>query len=252
MDMSSTLIYEYPTNDCVRVCLRLEPLLQYAQKYDTTCSTQHRQQLLTYTDILNILDRPDLKTKFITLITQKQQDLIALKHNQYVDQTTLDCYLTKLKTLNEQLNQHEGICSLKLHPLLTLIRQQHSHPGGLSDFTTPQLRFWLHQSTQQRIAELKNLHHQLQFTSTLVTTLLPFIRQARPFQTAVATQGFFQTILNANQNIHLIRIRTHLEAYPEISVGKHRLSIHFLTPGTHTAPPQTLDKNVKFEWAATH
>lgn len=252
MDTPSTVTYEYPTNDCVRVCLRLEPLLQYIQKHDTTCPMQHRQQLLAYTDMLNILDRPDLKAKFITLVTQKQQDLLSLKHNQHVDQTTLDCYLMKLKTLNEQLSQYEGICSLKLHPLLTQIRQQHSHPGGLSDFTTPQLQFWLHQPTQQRITELKDLQHQLKLTSTLITTLLPFIRQARPFQKAVATQGFFQTILDANQKIHLIRIRTHLEAYPEISVGKHRLSIHFLTPGKYTTASQTLDKDLKFEWVATH
>ena len=250
MHAVDTLIYEYPTNDCIRACLKLEPLLQQVQHFNTDCSKQHRQILLMHTDILNILDRPDLKAKLIQLIQQKHLDLTQLMSHQAVHQTRLMEYLKQLEQLTEQLSQKDSLCCLQDHPLIRAIRAHHSHPGGLSNFALPQLHQWLHQPTQDRQIDLEQMRQETALIHTVLNTVLTLIRNTRPFSQAEAQQGFFQTILDPSIPIHLIRIQTTLNTYPAISVGKHRLSIHFLSP--ETTPARPIESNLSFQWTYTY
>ena len=230
MNNLQSFIFEYPLNDCIRACLKLEPILKRIDCHaKQQHASQHRAHIMLLIDLINILDRPDLKTKFMTLVTQQQTALLALEHNQNVDQSLLNYWLNKLQTLSQTLQQSplfpEGF---KQDHLLCSIRQSHSTPGGVADYNAPQLQCWLQQPTEYRLNQLAKWRQQLLIIEQLIATLLPLIRNTTPFNQAVTQHNFFQTPLNKNIEIHLVRIRLQTpHLFPEISVGKHRLSIHF-------------------------
>ena len=62
----SYIYYEQPLNELVRTCLRLEYLSSLLDYYlETSKAGSAHAALATLLDILQILDRPDIKTKFI-------------------------------------------------------------------------------------------------------------------------------------------------------------------------------------------
>ncbi len=57
-------IFEYPVNECVRTCLKLESTIKQLEILNNqTHPNQHKNQILLLINIINILDRPDIKTK---------------------------------------------------------------------------------------------------------------------------------------------------------------------------------------------
>jgi cell division protein ZapD len=65
-----------------------------------------------------------------------------------------------------------------------------------------------------------------------------------------APQGFYQQAMDANISFQLIRIWVALDerVYPEISVGKHRLSVRFYQLDTFGRPAQTTH-DISFQMA---
>ena len=68
------------------------------------------------------------------------------------------------------------------------------------------------------------------FDTTLqaVNLVLETIRQSTCFEEAVATKGFFQRTLRGMRSLQLIRVRTEGDIFPEISGGKHLMTVRFL------------------------
>ena len=62
--------------------------------------------------------------------------------------------------------------------------------------------------------------------------------------------GFHQELLDPQSNIRMIRIiiPQHIHAYPEISVGRHFLSVRFFSPDIEKRPAQFTD-NLQFQLA---
>ncbi len=64
----------------------------------------------------------------------------------------------------------------------------------------------------------------------IVNAILQIIRESTSPQNIVASQGFYQQMLNATSPCQLIQLTLPIEKniYPEICAGKHRLVIRFL------------------------
>ena len=79
--MVGSIIYEQPANELLRTCLRLEHLFtQLDYHYQNCVSLYHlRSAIRLLLEIINILDRPDLKSKLsqefhrVNSIVQKQK-----------------------------------------------------------------------------------------------------------------------------------------------------------------------------------
>lgn len=110
VEETKTYIYEYPVNECIRLCLKIEPLLKQLEILSNqTHPLQHKNQILLLINIINILDRQDIKTKFIKLITQQQTALLSLQNNNKVDQSTLQYWVQKLRTLSNNIQNTNNI-----------------------------------------------------------------------------------------------------------------------------------------------
>src|SRR5690348_4456703 len=107
--MLNEITYEQPVNEHIRVCLRLELLFQQA-KYRLQAGSiwDSRSAILTLIDILNLLDRPDLKTKLTKELCRYLSVLSRLERTTEVDHQKLSILLVELESVIDSLQSMQG------------------------------------------------------------------------------------------------------------------------------------------------
>ena len=85
---------------------------------------------------------------------------------------------------------------------------------------------------------------------TAVELVLDLVRKNSKIDEKTAIHGFHQELLDPQSNLRMIRISIppHIPAYPEISVGRHFLSVRFFAPDIEKRPVQYSD-NLSFQLA---
>lgn len=230
---TQTITYEQPLNEQIRICLRLEHSFKQLQEYSTNPSqTGSHMAMLTLVKLLNFINRPDLKSKLSQTLSQQASMLAQLENMPNVDKEKLQDTLHELDTLNDQLHQTSGKIGdeLRSNSFLNQIRLHLSHPGGPCEFSTPAYALWLKQSSEKRADDLQRWTNDLKQLNRIEKTVLQLTRESASRQEATASNGFYQQSLDANLPCQMIRLHLPMElgAYPEISVGKHRMAIRFL------------------------
>lgn len=230
--MKDIITFEQPLNEHIRVCLRLEHLFQQAihnlrgaSLWDT------RMVILAIIDILNILDRPDIKGKLTKELSRHLANLSRLEHTPHVDREKLTSVLLELEDLIDLLHATSGKIGQELrdNDFLTSIRQYLMVPGGACGFDTPAYELWLHQPATDRIATLAHWVRILEPYLAAVTLLLKLTRQSSSSNAKVAQNGFFQATLDPQAPCQLVRVSvaSDLNVYPEISVSRHGICVRF-------------------------
>ena len=248
-----TIIYEQPLNEQIRFCLRLEYLFARGNHHLSSKSPWDLHQTLnTILEILHITDRPNLKNKLGQVLTQYTSSLIQLKKLPAVDKQKLHTTLKKINTLIDNLrtNTQKIGQELRENEFLVAIQQRLYTPAGTCNFNLPAYYLWLQQDTttlKNQLSIWLNSFRQLQEITSL---MLKLIRESSPFKKVRANGGFYQNNLEANIHHQMIRIRLVLEKllFPETSIGRHRLAIHFFTIDLNGRTAQT-PNDVTFELA---
>lgn len=229
------ILYEQPVNELIRVCLRLEHLLQQGHanlRGETTWDS--RVSMMTINDILNILDRPDLRTKLTKEFVRYLSALSRMENVEHIDQKKLSATIVEVENVLDSLHATNGRFAQELrdNDFLNSIRQHLSNPGGASGFDVPAYHYWLQQPINDRNALLNEWFGYFDQISSAVGLILHLIRQSSNPQLQIAHQGFYQANLDPTQSIQLIRIAipTSTLVFPEISVGRHGVSLRFYTP----------------------
>lgn len=230
--MQDLITFEQPLNEHIRICLRLEHLFKQAEvglNAETVSAT--RSALWAILETLNVIDRPDLKAKLTSALSQQAQTLATLENRPGVDEKKLQAVLSGLDRLIDSLHNSHGKLgkSLRENPFLNTIRQHLHNPGGACDYATPSYFLWLKQTSDARSMDLKKWFAEFANLREIVDTLLDLTRHSASPKKQIAKQSFFQTSLDSNQNFELIRVNLPADTqyYPEISVGRHRLAIRF-------------------------
>lgn len=226
------IIYEQPLNEHVRVCLRLEHL--FAQLHHWLAGPHlldSRSALAALVEILNVLDRPDLKTKLVKELSRYATQLQRYAETPHIDKTKLNIILHDLETTMEHLHSMQGRIAQNLrdNDFLISIRQHITNPSGGCSFDAPAYYYWIHQHSAERIAQLTQWLNSLKVIQAAVSMSLRLIRQSSAPQWRVANSGFFQTSLDSNLPCQLICVAVPDSAavYPETSVGRHGISLRF-------------------------
>jgi cell division protein ZapD len=251
--MEARLItYEQPLNELMRFCLRLEYLFAQAQ-YHLSESTiwDVRAALSTIIDILNIIDRPDIKSKLTNALQLHYSTLTQLEHSPEIDQKKLHEVLLQLSDSQEVLHSIRGKLGqdLRDNEFLTSIRQRIINPAGTCDFAIPAYHLWLQQSVDVQRKELLDWFCTFDQLQEIVNLLLQLTRDSSEPKERIAVKGFYQEALSPNIPYQIIRIKLPLKykIYPNISVGRHLVSVHiFNFNGTSYHAAQCLD-DINFE-----
>lgn len=248
-----TITYEQPLNEHIRVCLRLEHLFQQILlNLENSTEWGSRTTIIALLETLNVIDRPDLKTKLTKALTQHAATLTQLEILPQVDNTKLRHILSELDRLIDQLYTTHGKIgqNLRNNEFLNSIRQHLYNPGGAVNFSNPAFQLWLQKPAVIRVSDLKVWLSEFDQLRDVIELLLRLTRQSSLPLEKYADNGFYQQALDPNTSCEMVRVSIPISAnlYPEISVGRHRLSVRFLEPNCHDiGRSKQCDYNIKFK-----
>ena len=84
--LDNVVIFEQPLNEHLRICLRLEQLILQLHEYLANQSTRGSEiALITLLRLVEVMDRPDLKSKLMQMLTQYATSLGQLERFPEVD-----------------------------------------------------------------------------------------------------------------------------------------------------------------------
>lgn len=252
-DMKDTIIYDHPLNEVIRVCLRLEQIFQQIDhQLNDTSTFGTRNLIYLIINALHLLDRPDLKAKLAKELSVLLINLQRYGNMPNIDADKLNRLMQQLDELSRSLIDSSGKIGQRLRDmeLLNSLRSHFTNPGGVCSFDIPILHCWLQQSAEARKHTILEWLSEFTQIRTAVDLVLELVRNNTKIENKVAIHGFHQELLDAQLNLRMIRIgiASDLNAYPEVSIGKHFFSVRFFTPHIEKRPIQFAD-NLDF-WVA--
>ncbi len=233
------------------MCLRVETLMRRFHYFEALKGDWSAYSaLLTILELTALLERGDFKQELMKELERQHGALKALAQHQGIDHSKLELILSKQKNALEQLHRLDGKLGehLKRNDFLLGIKQRTSIPGGSCDFDLPQLRFWLNQDHEQRVADLQEWAAPYCQLEAVIDLIMKAIRDSASARPVVAENGFYQKPLDTKQSTQLIRIGVDANSmiYPEISAGKHRYSVRFMRVDSGEMAPVQVKEEVEF------
>ncbi|HDP88534.1 MAG TPA: cell division protein ZapD [Thioalkalivibrio sp.] len=252
--MSETITYEQPLNERLRTLLRLEALmarfdycLPLDSHWDTHCA------LVTLMEIFQLSTRGDLKSDLMKELDREIGNLSRLSREPDVDQVQLDGIIDrqrqqikKLRGMTGQLGQH-----LKDNDFVNALRQRSSIPGGTCDFDLPAYHHWLSRPVEVRRRQFEQWIAPFREVQEAIDLVLSLIRNSTTAHAELARMGFYQQNLDLSQPYQMIRVElpANVSWFPEISAGKHRFTIRFLSQPDLDNRARQLQQDIEFRLA---
>jgi cell division protein ZapD len=236
-------VYEQPLNERVRTFLRLEFLFtQYRHHREDPTPWGTRAALRTLLDLFTVVGRGDLKTEVLKDLTEQKNSLVALQQRPGVDPARLDSVLKELdralSTL-QALTTHALMSVLRDNEFLISLLHRSTVPGGASAFDLPGYHHWLSQPRERIRQDLDAWFADLGPFEQAITLFLRLLRHSTEPVPEVAKGGMF--VYTPQGRYYLVRVLVDADAgvFPEISAGRHRFTVRFMTcPDPNTRPVQ--------------
>ncbi len=250
--MTNHYDYEQPLNEKVRAFLRLEKLFQqYGFHLESGSNWNNRVAINSILDLLAFTSRSDIKLELLKELERQHNRLERLSKRPQIDQSQLSTLLTNIQKRISELQSIHGQVGLETKnvELLTAIGQKNSVPGSICDFDLPAFQNWLTKPEKIRQKNLENWFHPFSYLERSVQLILDVLRHSAEDTAEIAQKGFFQKSLDTNQAIQLLRISIPEKSmcYPEISAGKHRFSVRFMTNNNPASRPDQCHEDISFK-----
>ncbi len=231
---SSHIVYfEQPLNDPMRICLRLEQLfINLEENLDKPSQLNSQAAVTALVRVMDVIDRPDLKSKLMQTLTQITASLSKLESSSNIDSERRGTMLNDLDSHITFL-LHTKIAEKGRHnDFLKHLRLQFNNPGGPCSYKSPSYQLWLELTPEERLHHLKIWREEFVALEDLVNIILKITRESAKLQKIECEEGFYHQTLDPNLPCEIVRVGIPSEfvIYPEISAGKHRLSIRLLHP----------------------
>lgn len=244
-------IYEQPLNERIRMCLRIETLMNRFNYFvSLKADWSGYSALLGILEITALLERVDFKQELIKELERHHSILKSLASHEGVNKSRLDITLNRQKEAIASIHNINGKPGehLKRNEFLLSMKQRTAIPGGNCDFDLPALRFWLNQSYEHRAGDLRRWATPYEELESVVLLVLTVIRDSATPKQVTAENGFYQQALDPKQPNQLLRISIPADRvyFPEISAGKHRYSVRFLNPLSTDNIPSQVKEDVPF------
>ena len=250
--MENRLVYEQPLNERIRTLLRIENLFNRLNHYSGSSDLlDMRLTISLLIDLNDLLKWSDIKPELSKELERCQSVLRALEGNPGVDTYKLKHVL---KDINECLatiqdNACQPGATLDADELISSIRKRSSLAGGACNFDLPAYHHWLNKSTRARQQRLRDWLEDMLIIQKSTNLVLNLIRgNANPTK-EIAKGGGFQQSIETGMTYQLIRIiiPRNLNSFPEISGGKHRVTVRFMEQDETVNRPAQIEDDVEFE-----
>lgn len=219
-----TITFQLATHFLSRIALRLEFLFKIInQASNESHEVIHRYALKNIIELINIIEKPELKSRFI-------KELIRIEH-----------VLKKLAPLDKQellseveeqihiLNNVPGRFSQSIHDdmFLKSLRQIYHPNTPECEFNSPSLVLWLDLDAQTRQHSFNQWLNQLKDLESTVIIYLSLLRTMTEFQSITANHGFYQHSFAPKTINHLILLKMNksLRVTPQLQLSHNNLII---------------------------
>lgn len=248
----SARYYEQPLNERIRVFLRLERLFQQFNHHIQHGSEwSHQAAIDSLIELANFTNRSDIKLETLKELERQHARLERLVQRPQIDQQQLGTLLKNIEAHSIELKNNKGQLGQELQniELLATIRQKNSVPGCICSFDLPAMSHWFDQPEELRREHLDAWFTPFKMLDQSLQLILEVLRQSTEDSDEVANNGFFQQAMNTNQAVQLLRITmpAKSECYPEISAGKHRFSVRFMSNKNPANRPEQCQQDIHFK-----
>ncbi|MBK8814484.1 MAG: cell division protein ZapD [Methylococcaceae bacterium] len=249
--MKNHITYEFPLNERIRVFIRLEQLFQQFGQFSTGLSIpDKRAAIAVLLDIMSIFRRNDLKSEILKELDRHAKVLSKYADSQSVDARQLEGILETVSQTSKKLYAMSGKIGLEImeSDLFQSIAQRSSIPGGTCSFDLPEFHYWLEQDEHIRRKDLERWSAPFDEIRVAIDLILNFIRNSSSPSEELAEAGFYQISLDKNLPYQLIRVSLDktMDCFAEISGGKHRCTIRFMTPSPDEQRPTQSPDDIPF------
>jgi cell division protein ZapD len=218
------LIFQLPVHFLPKVSLRLERLFNNVDQACTSDNpTIHNHALKNVIEIIKIIEKPELKSRFI-------KELMRIEHLINKSQANIPNELyAHLFVQVQVLNHLAGRFGGQIHqdPFIKSIRFSQSSNDSDCESQSPQLLFWLEKKMSSRQENLVCWLSNLQSLRDTVSIYLAVLRDRIEFEQIDMQNGYYNGSLPAKTNYHmiLIEMRNLSNVVPKIQIAHHGLSI---------------------------
>ena len=222
-------LYEEPVQEKIRKFIKIEFLLNkiyYFKSKDN--KSENYVALLALCELYEILSRSDIKSELIREIETQNSYFEKIKEIPQADSSKLNSVLEKQNLLLKSIyNIKSNYLDYLEHDILfkTILK------NCFTQLQPASIDFWLSRDILIRETQIDLWLEPLIFIKRSIDFILEVIRKSGRFEDRMAEKGFFIEKLDIKKNILLIRVTltSDLYYYPQISVGKQRLTIMFMT-----------------------
>ncbi|MCE9633751.1 MAG: cell division protein ZapD [Methylophilales bacterium] len=246
-------IYDYPCNERVRIMLRLEDLLAKMQHFALSeHKFEHHSALLIMFQILDLIDRSDLKSDLLQELDRQRLVMNGLSGNPSIAEDVLKSMTAEieqaalgLRTMNGRIGQ-----TLRDNEWLMGVKQRAMIPGGACEFDVPSYHHWLGRTATERQAALQAWFAPLQTLQEALRVILHILRGSGAATPCQAHQGAYQQMLSGAKPAQMLRVMMPEDAlcFPEISANKYAINIRF-SQFDGIQKPRPCDLELNFELA---
>ena len=246
------LCFEQPLTERMRTFLRLEFLYEQARFHmDGPADFSARATIASILEILAILGRGDARAEVLKDLERQGERLAAFRQTPGVDTDRLNALIAGVERRKRDLTNigSQFLQSIRDCEFLSAVKHRSAIPGGTCSFDLPDYGYWLKLPLEQRLSQFDAWLDTLAPLCDAVGDLLWFARETGEPQLCSAEGGFYQANLDRSASVNLIRLRLQRAAgvFPEVSAGKHRLTVRFVEwNGIDERPTQTPDR-IDFE-----
>lgn len=227
----------------MRLFLRLEQLFRQARHFIQGGSVWDcRAVVAMLNEIVALLSRNDIKSEMLKELERLSGALGKMLGNQHINQDALGSILGQLDSAGQGLYGHSGKIGFRVmeNELFKSVSQRTPIPGGTCSFDLPAYHFWLERDAERRRDEASEWLDSFRPVQDVIGLILGLIRDSSTGIWETAHAGFFQKTLDHNTPFQLLRVAVPIELpyFAEISGGKHRFTVRFLTGQMNERPAQ--------------
>ncbi len=250
--MENRLVYEHPLSERIRTLLRIENLFHRLDNYSGSQDLWDiRLTISLLVDLNDLIKWSDCKTDLAKEMERCRSILGALEGNPGVDSYKLKQVLSDLNECLETMQDNAYVpgATLEKDELITSIRQKSSVAGGACNFDLPAYHHWLNKPTRIKQQCLREWQEDLLTIKKGTNLVLNLIRNNAIATKETGKEGFFQQSVESGTKYQLIRIVVprDLKYFPEISGGKHRVTVRFMEQSETANRPEQTGNDVEFE-----
>ena len=243
---NDNITFQLATHFLSRIALRLEFLFRTInQACNESHEVIHRFALKNIIEILDIIEKPELKSRFI-------KELIRIEHGLKKQSLIKNPLLfDNLATQIHILNHVPGGFSHSIHDdeFLKVLRQIHLPNTKECEFNSPSLVMWFDSDPLLRQETINQWVNCLKDLEETVTIYLSLLREATEYIPIIASNGFYQHSLSPKSINHLIllRINKSIRVTPKLQLGHHSLTIRLYEfASAHEIRDRSIEMDIAF------